>query len=124
MTNTQRRVKIRLLVAQIIAILPFLLFIFYLFDLWYDTQRALIMEKNITAAQLTGNTLYNSFLVGKNVSTIIASDSISSKLSANATNSDNTELNTIFEGIRKQYPEVLSLSVYTTQTDLQVSTLN
>lgn len=71
---TRRKFKIKLLIVQLIAVIPFLLFIFYLFDLWYDTQRLLILQQNYSTAQLSASIIRESFKTGINLGSILASD--------------------------------------------------
>ncbi|KKS47892.1 hypothetical protein A3J20_03520 [Candidatus Gottesmanbacteria bacterium RIFCSPLOWO2_02_FULL_42_29] len=47
-----KQAKTKLMVVQILAIVPFLLFIFYLFDLWFQTNRSNVLEENLNQAKL------------------------------------------------------------------------
>lgn len=69
-----RKLKIKLLFVQLLAIIPFLVFIFYLFDLWFDTRRTLILQENINNAQLISLYINESFKKGLTLSSIIAAD--------------------------------------------------
>lgn len=56
-----RHLKIKLIIIQLISILPFLIFIFYLSDLWYDSQRSLLLSQNIDKTNLI-NTFVQNYL--------------------------------------------------------------
>ncbi|EKD95563.1 MAG: hypothetical protein ACD_24C00446G0002 [uncultured bacterium] len=69
-----RRLKIKLLIVYLISVLPFLIFIFYLCDLWYDTRRAHVLAENINYARLAGEFTKDSLAKGELVSKIISTD--------------------------------------------------
>ena len=70
--NSQRAIKIKLLVIQLIAIIPLLLFIFYIFDMWFDTRRSIALDNSINQARLIANTVEETFKLGVNISAILA----------------------------------------------------
>jgi len=69
-----RHFKLKLLLVQLISIIPFLLFIFYLFDLWFDVRRSLVFEQNISEAKQTSEYIRSSLNYGLTVSSILAVD--------------------------------------------------
>lgn len=72
--NSQRAIKIKLLVIQLIAIIPLLLFIFYIFDLWFDVRRSIVLENTINQGRLISQTVEESFKLGTHISTIVATN--------------------------------------------------
>jgi len=72
----KRRLKIKLLLVQLISIVPFLIFIFYLFDLWFDTSRSMVLKENIGSAKLTATLINNSFRNGLTTAEILSTDPI------------------------------------------------
>ena len=54
---TRKRLKIKLIFIQFFTIIPFLIFIFYIFDLWYDTRRSLVLNENLNYAKLVGENI-------------------------------------------------------------------
>lgn len=71
-----QKIKIKLLVVLLAAITPFLIFIFYLFDLWYDTRRQLVIDENITTARLIATNINQSFQIGESTAVMVADQSI------------------------------------------------
>lgn len=69
-----RKFKLKLLTIQLLSILPFLVFIFYLFSLWFDTQRKLIINQNISQAKLTGEFIREKMDNGLSFSALLATD--------------------------------------------------
>ncbi len=66
------RLKVKLILIQFLTILPFLIFIFYIFDLWYDTRRAQILEKNTSEAKFIAEIIKNELNYAQNLSLILA----------------------------------------------------
>ncbi|MCJ7740679.1 hypothetical protein MUP32_05205 [Candidatus Microgenomates bacterium] len=71
-----RKLKIKLLIVYLISILPFLIFIFYLFDLWHDTLRIQALRENTDFAKLAAEYVKESFQVGQITSDIIAQNNL------------------------------------------------
>lgn len=59
--HTHREIKIKLLAVFLAALVPFLIFIFYLFDLWYDTRRQLVIEENVKTTRLLSLSIDHAF---------------------------------------------------------------
>lgn len=74
--STQRNFKAKLILVQLIAIIPLLLFVFYVFDLWYDTARSSVLDNSINQAKLVANTVEDSFNIGVAVANIVATNPI------------------------------------------------
>lgn len=74
MLTKHRKLKVKLLIVYLFSILPFLIFIFYLFDLWYDTRRAQVLEQNIIYANMAGEFINTTIKEGENISEIMAQD--------------------------------------------------
>lgn len=72
----KRQVKLRLLFIQLITIIPFLLIIFYLIDLWYDSQRTAALEQNIQYAKLSGELLKNLIAGEKFTATLVSGNTV------------------------------------------------
>jgi len=75
--------KIKLFFVQLIAIIPLLLFIFYLFDLWFDARRSQLIEQNIYEAKQTALYIEKLLEHGLNVASILTKDQYFSKLLTN-----------------------------------------
>lgn len=74
-----RHLKIKLIIIQLISILPFLIFIFYLSDLWYDSQRSLLLSQSIDKTNLI-NTFTKEYLrSGTVISEALTKDTLSRK---------------------------------------------
>jgi C4-dicarboxylate-specific signal transduction histidine kinase len=67
-----RKFKIGILIVQLISILPFLIFIFYLSDLWYEQRRDTIIEKNAVQAKQIGEIVSRSIQIGDILSSSLA----------------------------------------------------
>lgn len=70
--NSKRSIKAKLLLIQLLAIIPLLLFIFYIFDLWTDTQRSSVLDNSIIQAKLIAYVVEKSFNTGVNITNLIA----------------------------------------------------
>lgn len=88
--SMHKKLKIKLLIIQLLSILPFLLFIFYIYDLWYDTRRSQILDQNINEAKLVGGLLRDTINNGLTLSTALAKDTILIKsVTSDKENADN-----------------------------------
>lgn len=74
--SANRSFKSKLLAVQLIAFIPLLLFIFYIFDLWYDTARSSVLNNAINETRLAANTVEESFNFGVNISTILSTSPV------------------------------------------------
>jgi len=103
----QRKLKIKLLVIQLLSILPFLIFIFYLFDLWYDSRRSSVLDDNIdqatTIVEFLNKSLDVATTVGKVMATNINVETILAK--------DENGLNGALRNINLIKPEFLTISI-------------
>src|SRR4030042_6998466 len=66
-----KRIKIKLLLVQFIAIIPLLLFIFYIFDLWYDTRKTLVFQENINIAKVSSLAIREVFSRGETIGSFL-----------------------------------------------------
>ncbi|KKS97483.1 MAG: Methyl-accepting chemotaxis sensory transducer [Candidatus Gottesmanbacteria bacterium GW2011_GWA2_43_14] len=64
--------KTKLFLIQFLAIIPYLLFIFYLFDLWFETSRSHVLEINLNEAKLLSLYLHDNLTHGLSVSKTLA----------------------------------------------------
>ncbi len=76
MLTKHRKLKVKLLIVYLISIIPFLIFIFYVVDLWYDTRRAQAYTENTDFAKLAAEYVKESFQVGQITSDIIAQNNL------------------------------------------------
>jgi len=80
MLTQHRRLKIKLLAVQLISIIPFLLFIFYLFDIWYDTRRSSVIEQNLNQAKMIASFLHSGFVYAQETAKVLTNDKHLQKL--------------------------------------------
>ncbi|MDX1373321.1 MAG: hypothetical protein R3321_12670, partial [Nitrososphaeraceae archaeon] len=71
---SHRKYKIKFLLVQLLSIIPFLLFIFYLFDLWFDTRRELVLKENLTQSKLISSFTQNAFTSIINAATVLSNN--------------------------------------------------
>lgn len=76
----QMKFKLKMLLIQILTIIPFLIMIFFLIDHWYDARRSLILSQNMDYAKLAAG------YVGQYLK---SSQTMAESLSKNAEFSDN-----------------------------------
>ncbi len=67
-----KRIKLKLILVLLTAIIPLVLFIFYLFDLWYDTSKSLVFQENLAAAKLTSTIIQESFSKASSAAVMLA----------------------------------------------------
>lgn len=103
----QRKFKIKLLVVQLLSILPFLIFIFYLFDLWYDSRRSSVLDDNIDQATTIVEFLNKSLDVAVTVGKVIATDA---SIVENLTSGENV-LNEKLRNINSIKHEFFAISI-------------
>lgn len=113
-----RKVKIQLLFVLLLAIVPFLLFIFYLFDLWYDTSRTAVLSENITQSRLIAAYVKDAFEQGLNDAKILAAEPFISNLTGNP-----VEGRKILSEIIKNQPQIYAVNVLDAKGTLVTSTL-
>lgn len=70
-----KKTKTALILIQVIAILPFLIFIFYLFDMWFDTSRNRVLETNLNEARLISLYLHENIEHGLSLARILSRSS-------------------------------------------------
>jgi hypothetical protein len=68
------RFKTKILVIQLIAILPFLLFIFYIFDIWFDVSRGQVLTNNLTETKLLAKAIDQTLNIGFRTTAYLAND--------------------------------------------------
>lgn len=120
MQKIQRRIKIRLFFVQLISILPLLLFIFYLLDLWYDTGRSMALKANITQVKLVAMFIDNSLTGGLRIGNNLAHDILLQQALAK----DKEVSRGIIKNIITDAPEIASIGVFNRQGELVVNTLD
>lgn len=103
-----KRLQVKLIFVQILTIIPFLLFIFYLFDLWFDTHRSLILRENLTTAKLVASFINQSFKTGDNMSLILSTNPTFLNMLATDKGAAREEILSIVDKI----PELNSINVF------------
>ena len=111
MLLVHQKVKLRILISQVLAVIPFLIFIFVLFDLWYDTRRTLILEQNLSNSRLLGNYLTNSINHSIGIAKSLSDPEIFGILD-NTNPSDKSRMKSIFKTIQENQHEVDSVSLF------------
>ena len=111
MLTKHRKLKIKLLIVYLFSILPFLIFIFYLFDLWYDTRRTQVLEQNINYANLAGEFLNNTIKDGQITTQIIADDPYFINLLTKS-DSDKEALILYLRNIINKLPYINSINIF------------
>ena len=106
------KVKIKLLIAQFLAIIPFLIFIFVLFDLWYDTRRELVIKENLTTATVLADNINTYLYSGINTSAILSQDKVYELMNKADILDKPQGIHLILKGIKDQLPFLSSLSFF------------
>lgn len=70
--TSYKSLKAKILFTLLLSIIPLLLFIFYIFDLWHDVSRSSYLDSSINQAKLVANTVDESLRLGITASAIIA----------------------------------------------------
>jgi hypothetical protein len=116
---TRRRLKIKLLFIQLLTIIPFLIFIFYLFDLWYDARRSQVLSENLNYTRLVGENIKD-FIVREEVATKIISEP--SFYDTLMKNKEGATL--ILENILAKTPELYNITIADTNGMILATTLD
>lgn len=106
------KVKFRLLFSQFLAIIPFLIMIFFLIDLWYDTRRTLVIEQNLTQARLLAENINTSVDHAMNISRILADNEIFTFLNQSGNLEDKTRLKQTLKTITGNIPPITNIALF------------
>src|SRR3990167_1493530 len=64
--------KTVLMLIQVLALMPYLFFIFYLFDLWFDVSRTRVLESNLNDAKMVSLYLHENIQHGLSLAKTLA----------------------------------------------------
>ena len=106
------KVKIKILLSQILAIIPFLIFIFILIDLWYDARRTLILEQNLSNAQILESYITDTINHSRGIALTLGQQDIYAVLQKSGYLSDKEKMKIVLKRIQERQPELHSISLF------------
>ena len=118
------RIKIKILISQFLAIVPFIIFIFVLFDLWYDTRRSLIFEQNLSTAKLYASYISknNADIIG--LSGTLTSEEVFNMLLKSDYLSDKNKLKAVLKSVSSRHKDIDSVNLFSPDGSLIESSLD
>lgn len=118
MRITHRKVKIKILLTQFIAVIPFIIFIFMLFDLWYDTRRTLVLEQNLSNAKILSEYISKTISHSRGIASTLSQKEFFETLEKIGLESDKNKLKKVFKIIQQNQPELDSVSLFDPEGNL------
>ena len=112
--HTHREIKIKLLAVFLAALVPFFIFIFYLFDLWYDTRRQLVIEENISIARLLSVGIDKSFRTTQAISKLLSESSINQIMQQAEVIDNKDRFKDLLTVFQENIPGLRTISVFDT----------
>src|SRR3989338_8438234 len=106
------KIKLKLLLSQFLAIIPFLIIIFFLIDLWYDTRRFLLIQENMSTAKIMADYVNFYLYSGLNTSNILAADPVYTALQSSKYLDEPDKLKELLVSIKAELPALDSVSLF------------
>ena len=112
------KVKIKILISQFIAVIPFLIFIFILIDLWYDTRRTLILEQNISVTKTLESYISETLNHSNGIASTLAQQEIFEILDKSGYLGQKEKVKSVLKIIQENQANLHSVSLFDPQGNL------
>jgi hypothetical protein len=117
----QHKIKVKFFFIQLLSIIPFLIFIFYLFDIWFDTRRQLVLELNLNNTSNKSEIIYDSIKQLESTSLYLSESALEANIISSQLKKNGAQINQTLSQIRERFDDIYSLSIFDKNGNLLAS---
>ena len=117
------KIKFKILFSLLLAIIPFIIFIFVLFDLWYDTRRELVIKENLTVAAIMADAVNAYFTTGIDIANILSQKELNNLFKKADILDKPEEIHLILKSVNNQLPLLSSITLVNPQGKIIASSI-